>query len=129
MKVLVGALTNDKSGWDEPGIMRDLRAKNPESPGYRHIVQLLDEFVIEGPNGKHITLVVEAMDVSVFDVYRRMRDPMPLPLVKRVAKHTLLALQYMHECNIIHTGNFTSSACAASHHDDRSQISKARTSS
>lgn len=103
MKVLVGSLTNDKSGWDEPGIMRDLHAKNPESPGYRHIVQLLDEFVIEGPNGKHITLVVEAMDVSVFDVYRRMRDPMPLPLVKRVAKHTLLALQYMHECNLIHT--------------------------
>lgn len=128
MKVLIGALANETSGWDEPGIMRDLRAGNPRSPGYCHIVQLLDEFVIEGPNGKHITLVMEPMDVSVFDVYRCIRGPMPLPLVKRVAKHTLLALQYIHECNMIHTGNLTLLTCATTHRG-HSQISKARISS
>lgn len=106
MKVLLGNLMDEKSGWDERGMMQDIRDRNPQSLGYRHIVQLLDDFVIEGPNGNHITLVMEPMGATAFDFYRCLRGAMPLPIVKRISKHILLGLQYLHdECGMIHTGS------------------------
>ena len=107
MKVLVGDLTiaDKKGGWDELGILKVTREKGPQSWGYHHVCQLLDNFTHQGPNGNHICLVLEAMSLSVLDVYRAIPGAMPIPLLKRVSKHVLRALQYLHECGIIHTGN------------------------
>lgn len=106
MKILVGdAIAEEKWGWDELGMLKIIREKDPQSSGYRHVCQLLDNFTHQGPNGNHICLVLEAMNLSVLDVYRALPGAMPLPLLKRVCKHVLDALQYLHECGIIHTGN------------------------
>ncbi|KAF9471817.1 kinase-like protein [Pholiota conissans] len=106
MKVLVGDMTiADKKGdWDELGMLSVIRDTNPQSQGYRHIYQLIDNFVHEGPNGNHVCLVLEAMHLSVLDVYRAFPGAMPLLLLKRICKHILFALRYLHEeCGIIHT--------------------------
>ncbi|TDL23733.1 kinase-like protein [Rickenella mellea] len=106
MKVLVGdlSISDKKGGWDELGILKVIRDKNPQSFGYRHVCQLLDDFTHEGPNGNHICLVLEAMNLSVLDIYRSIPGAMAIPLLKRISKHVLLALQYLHEeCDIIHT--------------------------
>ncbi|KAF8903653.1 kinase-like protein [Gymnopilus junonius] len=106
MKILVGDMDiPDKKGdWDELGILKILRDTNPQSPGYHHVCRLLDDFTLKGPNGNHTCLVLEAMGLSVLDVYHVLRGPMPLPLLKRVSKHLLSALSYLHdECGIIHT--------------------------
>ena len=88
MKILVGDLTIDPQSW-----------------GYRHICHLLGNFTHQGPNGNHICLVLEAMSLSVLDLYHAFPSAMPSHLLKRVCKHVLLALQYLHEqCGIIHTG-------------------------
>jgi serine/threonine-protein kinase SRPK3 len=64
-----------------------------------------DSFIHQGPNGNHICLVLEAMGLSVLDLYGVLPGAMPLELLKRVCKHVLYALQYLHEeCGIIHTG-------------------------
>ena len=107
MKILVGDLTvaDKKGGWDELGILKVLQERDPRSSGYHHLCLLLDNFTLQGPNGNHICLVLEAMGLSVLDVYHALPGAMPLPLLKRVCKHVLRALRYLHEeCGIIHTG-------------------------
>ncbi|KAL4244619.1 protein kinase superfamily protein [Abortiporus biennis] len=104
MKVLVSELTSDTTGWDERGIMVTLRSRNPEAPGYRHICRLLDDFIVVGPNGSHICLITELMGPTVSDIIKYWPDLLPLSLVKRISKHVLLALQYMHDtCDMAHT--------------------------
>ena len=126
MKVLVGDLTitDKKGGWDELGMLKLIREKDPQSWGYHHVCQLLDSFTHQGPNGNHICLVLEAMSLSVLDVYRAFPCAMPLPLLKRVCKHVLRALQYLHECGIIHTGNTFFHSCWVSIFKAFSKISK-----
>ena len=113
MKILIGDLTiaEKEGGWDELGMLKVIQEKDPQSLGYRHICQLLDNFTHQGPNGNHICLVLEAMSFSVLDVYDALPGAMPLPLLKRVCKHVLRALQYLHECGIIHTGNTLLRSC------------------
>ena len=104
IKILIGEMSKDITGWDEPSILRTLRDHNPRADGYSHICHLLEDFTLAGPNGSHICLVSELMGATVLDVYRCIPAAMPLWLVKRISKHVLLALQYMHECNMVHTG-------------------------
>ncbi len=106
MKVLVGELTHLTIGWDEPGILRTLRDQNPTAEGYKHLCHLLDDFIVEGPHGSHICLVTELMGPTVTDIVRDVPGAVPIFLVKRISKNILLALQYMHECSMVHTGWF-----------------------
>lgn len=103
MKILIGDLSipSKRGDWDEPGILKVLQKSDPHSSGYGHICHLHDQ----GPNGNHICLVLEAMGLSVLDLYGALPSAVPLELLKRVWKHVLCALQYLHEeCGIIHTG-------------------------
>jgi serine/threonine-protein kinase SRPK3 len=107
MKILIGDLSvpSKRGDWDEPGILKVLQKNNSHSPGYGHICHLHDSFIHQGPNGNHICLVLEAMGLSVLDLYGALPGAMPLELLERVCKHVLYALQYLHEeCGIIHTG-------------------------
>ena len=117
MKILIGDLSipNKRGDWDEPGILKVLQKSNSNSAGYGHICHLHDSFVHQGPYGNHICLVLEAMGLSVLDLYGALPGAMPLELLKRVCKHVLHALQCLHEeCSIIHTGECSSSFAVAS---------------
>ncbi|KAJ7484747.1 kinase-like protein [Mycena latifolia] len=103
MKVMVSSLTDNNRGPDELGIMTILRDGNPQSLGKNNVCQLLDSFIHDGPNGRHICLVLEPLGMSVLDVYRSFGGSLPLILVQRVAKHVLRGLQYVHECGVVHT--------------------------
>lgn len=116
MKVLIGdsSIANKRGAWDELGILKVLQKSNPKSSGYGHICYLHDNFVHQGPNGNHTCLVLEAMGLSVLDLYGALPGAMPLEFLKRVCKHVLQALQYLHEeCGIIHTGEYSSSFAVA----------------
>ncbi|KIM40282.1 hypothetical protein M413DRAFT_446459 [Hebeloma cylindrosporum] len=119
MKILIGDLfIADKRGhWDDLGTLKVLQESNPRSPGYAHVCHLLGSFILQGPNGNHIWkpyLLLEAMGPSVLDLYGTLPGAMPLELLKRVCKHVLHALQYLHEdCGIIHTGERSSSFAVA----------------
>ncbi|EPS94311.1 hypothetical protein FOMPIDRAFT_1134622 [Fomitopsis schrenkii] len=105
LKILVASLTDNNRGPDEEGVMRTLRdgPTSPQSPGKAHTCQLLDSFIHNGPNSRHICLVLEPLGLSALDVYRSFPASLPLILVQRIAKDILLGLQYVHECGIIHT--------------------------
>ena len=105
LKILVGKMTNNSVGLDELGLLKTARAANSNAPGYRHVCHLLDDFSLEGPHGTHTCLVLDPMGVDVLDIYRSLQGPMPPFLLKRITKHVLRGLQFLHEdCGIIHAG-------------------------
>eukprot|EP00831_Metopus_contortus_P012781 TRINITY_DN15147_c0_g2_i1.p1 TRINITY_DN15147_c0_g2~~TRINITY_DN15147_c0_g2_i1.p1 ORF type:complete len:366 (+),score=76.91 TRINITY_DN15147_c0_g2_i1:192-1289(+) len=78
-----------------------------QSPGMDSCfcVQLLNSFLHFGSNGKHFVMVFEIMGVYLLDIIRRYEyRGIPIPLVRIMAKHVLIGLDYLHRiCKIIHT--------------------------
>ena len=82
--------------------------------GAAHVISLLDCFALKGPNGSHICLVTEALGPSLSDMlestpeYRTgapsgfSSSRFPLWMVKRILRHVLLGIAYLHSHDIIH---------------------------
>ncbi|KAF5121855.1 SRSF protein kinase 3 [Metarhizium anisopliae] len=90
----------------EIDILKHIRSEIASDPGRHHILQLLDNFKHDGPNGNHACLVFPAMGPDM-SKYRRLSPNLriPLPLMKDISRQLLLALSYLHDtCQVIHTG-------------------------
>ncbi|BCS18640.1 uncharacterized protein APUU_11468S [Aspergillus puulaauensis] len=80
-------------------------------PSPRHVVRLLDDFDLAGPNGTHKCLVFELLGPSIpetVDVHFP-DGRLPGKLAKTIAKQALIGLDTLHQHNIghgdIHTRN------------------------
>lgn len=73
--------------------------------GYTGVVTLLDYFEHQGPNGTHVCMVFEVMGPNVLALIKQYEfKGVPQDLVRKVAAHTLVGLDYLHRvCGIIHT--------------------------
>jgi serine/threonine-protein kinase SRPK3 len=85
----------------EAGIFQRLSAGTSHH-GRKHVLQLLDNFQIHGPNGTHEALVTDILvpmqylrDLRIFDS-------------KRTSYESILAIAYLNQCGIIHGGTFIS---------------------
>ncbi|KAF2492953.1 kinase-like protein [Lophium mytilinum] len=102
---------HDKSR--ELNVLRTLAGLNSEEIGSRHVMQLLDHFQIEGPNGNHECLVLEFLGPSITDVLEvRFHDErLPGTLAKMSAQQALIGLAYLHKYGIghgdLHTRNLS----------------------
>merc|ERR1712192_139886 len=69
------------------------------------VVQLYDYFEHHGQNGKHVCMVFETMGPNVLALIKQYNfKGIPLEIVRKVAAHTLIGLDYLHRiCGIIHT--------------------------
>ncbi|KAI9744041.1 MAG: serine/threonine protein kinase, CMGC group [Candelina submexicana] len=107
--VALKILTADSYGGEkdvyELSILRHIKNANPDHPGYKHVVCLLDEFRHAGPHGDHVCLVFEVMGEDLVGLARRYCDgKLPVHLVKQVARQLLLGLDYLHRsCMVVHT--------------------------
>ncbi|KAF5388969.1 hypothetical protein D9757_005045 [Collybiopsis confluens] len=77
----------------------------PNHRGLKHDLNLFDSFEFQGPHGQHLCLVTDVLGYSL-QYIRTIRDRhvrrLPSALTKRVAKQTLLALEYLHDvCGIV----------------------------
>lgn len=88
--------------------MRELASYHP-SP--THVVQLLDDFDLTGPNGFHKCLVYELLGPNIPDVIDAHFTGRRLPggLAKIIAKQSLAGLNDLHQRNIGHGGTVTHS--------------------
>jgi serine/threonine-protein kinase SRPK3 len=78
---------------------------NRHHPGHSRIIQLLDHFYHLGPHGSHLCLVSEVLGESVQGLSTKyVGKRAPRSIVKQVTRQVLLGLDYLHSCNIIHTG-------------------------
>lgn len=85
----------------QKGPLRDILPTTP----FTGVVQLIDYFEHYGPNGKHVCMVFETMGPNVLALIKRYNfKGIPLDIVRKVAAHTLIGLDYLHRiCGIIHT--------------------------
>ncbi|KGO70658.1 hypothetical protein PITC_055490 [Penicillium italicum] len=79
-----------------------------QNPGHRGCVILrtcLDDFEVDGPEGKHTCLVYEPMREPLWILQRRFVDrKLPLPLAKAYIYFLLAGLDYLHsECKVVYT--------------------------
>ena len=103
------ALTAESYGGEneiyELNILRHIKTANPDHPGHKHVLCLLDEFRHAEPHGVHVCLVFEAMGEDLVTLARRYSDQkLPVHLVKQITRLLLLGLDYLHDsCKVVHT--------------------------
>lgn len=105
LKVVRSAAHYTETAIDEIKLLQRIVQANPNHPGRKHVVSLLDSFEHKGPNGVHVCMVFEVLGENLLGLIKRWNHRgIPMPLVKQITKQVLLGLDYLHrECGIIHT--------------------------
>ncbi|KAJ5613891.1 hypothetical protein N7528_007545 [Penicillium herquei] len=90
---------------DEVSLMKMLRSRPVNGhPGQNHVVELLDDFVHDGPNGSHVCIVTKPlgreveMALSDFD----LDSPAPYLFCRTISIQALQALDYLHQQGVMH---------------------------
>jgi serine/threonine protein kinase len=93
------------SAWDPNTYGTLLQEVLSQTAVFTGVVQLVDYFEHYGANGKHVCMVFETMGPNVLALIKRYNfKGIPLNIVRKVACHTLVGLDYLHRvCGIIHT--------------------------
>ncbi|KAL1681181.1 kinase-like domain-containing protein [Schizophyllum commune] len=91
---------------DEKEMLEKITVADTKHEGYPHTIRYLGTFEFKGPQGSHCCIVTEPLGYSL-DYVRKLRDGGDLrvapSIVKRVTKHILLGLAYLHDvCRIVH---------------------------
>ena len=111
IKVLVSDRDNDG---DEGSVLRRLNDGPEEFPGKKHIVELLDQFEVSGPNGHHQCLVTEALGPWLGRGLKH--EPLSPGQSWEVARQLVEAIRYMHSLNIVHGSKFLLDPSCAKRH-------------
>jgi len=88
---------------DEITLLKQITEGDPKNE--KCVVHLFDHFILRGPNGKHVCMVMEVMGENLLSLLKKYDyKGLPLDLVRVIAKDILTGLDYIHrELNIIHT--------------------------
>jgi serine/threonine-protein kinase SRPK3 len=76
-------------------------------PHSKYIVQLLDDFFHQGPNGTHQCLVFELLGPTVDAVVRKIHEweeVLEPDTILRMSEQLLQAINFMHEVGYVHGG-------------------------
>ncbi|KAH6854776.1 kinase-like domain-containing protein [Chaetomium sp. MPI-CAGE-AT-0009] len=105
LKVVRSAAHYTETAIDEIKLLNKIVQANPNHPGRKHVVSLLDSFEHKGPNGTHVCMVFEVLGENLLGLIKKWNHRgIPMALVKQITKQVLLGLDYLHrECGIIHT--------------------------
>ncbi|KAL9103285.1 MAG: hypothetical protein Q9163_001663 [Psora crenata] len=72
-------------------------------PGSECILSPLDEFKIDGPNGRHQCLVSELVGPTVLDARdAQEHEILPIKTAKRVFSQLAMGIAFLHQCGILH---------------------------
>ena len=89
----------------EAEVLNSIYQNTLRHPGRRFISSLLDEFVLNGPNGKHKCIVNEVLGPTVSEVKESFDcGLLPLNIAQRVTVQLALGLADIHSCGIVHGG-------------------------
>ncbi|KAF9907840.1 serine/threonine protein kinase, CMGC group [Linnemannia zychae] len=105
LKIVKSAKHYTETAMDEIKLLEKVVSANPNAPGRKYIVELLDHFMHHGPNGAHVCMVFEVLGENLLSMIKRYRHQgIPAHLVQQILYQVLMGLDYMHrECGIIHT--------------------------
>ncbi|KAF2494684.1 kinase-like protein [Lophium mytilinum] len=87
----------------ERDILRLVTENRANYSGSVYVASLLDDFIIEGPNGKHLCLVMPIAGCSVAQSKHECRPyKHPLRVSRSIAAQVLLGMEYIHSCGVVH---------------------------
>lgn len=73
--------------------------------GEEYVPKLLDEFTIDGPNGRHACLVSEPAGCSVAESKEAgLHWRFPLHIARAIAARVIIGLSFIHSAGIVHGG-------------------------
>jgi hypothetical protein len=78
-----------------------------ESQHYRrfHVRKVLNSFGIEGPDGEHIWLVYEALEINLEELRELVGEVFAPDFVRENLRYISRGMQFLHEeARVIHTG-------------------------
>ena len=102
LKVITAAASESNS---EAKISQHLRKGNLDHPGRNIVSFLMDNFWIEGPNGRHQCLVSEVLGASIAEAKEESKHMLfPLKTARDITAHLASGLSYIHSHGIIHGG-------------------------
>lgn len=90
------------AAWDEINLLDMMnQEKSTETP----VVDLIDVFEHDGPNGRHVCMVFEVLSKSLLSLIKYVDyKGIPVPLLKAISRQVLLGLDFVHKsCGVIHT--------------------------
>ena len=90
---------------EEVQILKRLTEGPTSHPGKSHVVQLLDQFELVGPNGRHLCLAVQALGPRIEPSALSPRPGWML------ARQLVEAIAYFHDLGIVHGGTSKSQRC------------------
>ena len=89
---------------DEIKLLQRIGKTSASHNGGKFLLQLVEHFEVEGPNGRHICLALELLGCSLLRCYKPGREGMPLDKVKGVMGQVMQGLDFLHtKAMIIHT--------------------------
>jgi len=101
MKVCKSKKSVTEQAEDEVALFERLQEGDNCSP---HSVQMQGHFWHSGPNGRHKCMVFEVMGENLLALVKHFDyNGLPVPMVRRLTRHTLLGLEYIHSRGVIHT--------------------------
>ncbi|KAL2018690.1 hypothetical protein VTK56DRAFT_525 [Thermocarpiscus australiensis] len=92
-------------GYSTIWLARDRRLQRSESthPGQLFIPRLLDDFTVDGPNGRHLCLVQEFAACSITVAKEWSSNNMfPVETARSIAAQLILRLSYLHSRGVCH---------------------------
>ncbi|QYS95402.1 Protein kinase domain-containing protein [Trichoderma simmonsii] len=109
IKIVVAEQSHNHNG--ELQILQTItRTGDTTHPGHKHVSHLMDSFYHEGPNGRHLCIVLELLGPKISSVVnRRPNYRLDGRLARRISSQLLLAVDYIRSCGVthgdIHLGN------------------------
>lgn len=91
----------------ELSTLRSLAKHSPGDLCAKHVVQLLDNFLHQGPNGCHRCLVFELLGPTIEMVvsdYHTGGDTLEPETILRLSEQLLQAIAFLHEAGYVHGG-------------------------
>ncbi|KAF5576170.1 serine threonine kinase [Fusarium pseudocircinatum] len=87
-------------------LSRDL-SLNLDHAGRQHVREVRDTFKLSGPYGEHEVFVMSPLGMGLRTLQELQKDSVfQQALVTSALDQTLLGLNYLHDADVIHTGNF-----------------------
>lgn len=82
---------------------------NPiEHPGEKMVRSVLDSVDITGPNGNHKCMLYQPLGMSFTEFLQLLpQNRFPKDLTQKSVQLLLIALDYLHRCHVVHTGELS----------------------